>query len=80
MLYLYQELIYAISVNACNTNELKKIDAFFEKSYVRKYSTTQIFVDDILKAEDSQLLMNILRNQRHPLHPCALNTTEDNQK
>ena len=63
---------YAISVYACDSNAMKKIDNFLEKCYQRKYSTTRFFANDILKAEDQRLMTNILTNPRHPLHPVLL--------
>ena len=59
---------YAISVYACDTNALKKIDTFLEKCYSRNYTSKRILVTAILKAEDHRLMTNILCNPRHPLH------------
>jgi hypothetical protein len=63
---------YAISVYACDNNALKKIDAFLEKCYIKKYSTTRISIHDILNEEDQRLMTNILCNPRHPLRPVLL--------
>ena len=67
---------YGISVYGCDQRALHKVDIFLQKCYSRNLISKPISVQDLLKAEDTRILHNILNSPNHPLRAYILTHTK----
>ena len=65
---IISKIRYGISTYGSDTKTIDKLSTFLQRCHEKGLSPTKYNAHQILEQEDKRLVINILRNPRHPLH------------